>query len=122
MLKDLLKGRPRDITPHNRPTCFDGMGGGSSVCIIDKINSAGPILTIDGEVFPLTYDSSEDWYPTYNTKLFDKLTSLIPKNMPTIYHRNRDNADRACYSINSLDVEISSWEIMIGDIVIRPEE
>lgn len=30
MLKDLLRGKPRDITPHNRPTCFDGLSGGGS--------------------------------------------------------------------------------------------
>lgn len=28
MLKDLLKGRMRDITPTNRPTCFDSVKGG----------------------------------------------------------------------------------------------
>lgn len=30
MLRDLLKGKPRDITPKNRPTCFDSLGGGGS--------------------------------------------------------------------------------------------
>ena len=30
MLNDLLRGKPRDITPHNRPTCFDGLSDGDS--------------------------------------------------------------------------------------------
>ena len=34
MLRDLLRGRPRDITPHNRPTCFDSMGGGGGVHVL----------------------------------------------------------------------------------------
>lgn len=41
MLKDLLKGKPRDITPKSRACCMDGMG--ADVVIVENGLAAGKV-------------------------------------------------------------------------------
>lgn len=48
MLKDLLRGKPRDITPKNRLGCFNGLGGNG-----EGGNGGGEVIRVVGAV---TYD------------------------------------------------------------------
>lgn len=87
MLNDLLRGRMRDITPKNRPTCFQGMGGGVIV-IEHHTGVSGEYLMLNGEKSPNFYTTSDDDRAMDSKEWYEKILAVA--NQPWIFYRVHD--------------------------------